>query len=60
MSQVRTNSIVPAGGIPGGASGGGIIQCVSTTKTDIFSSTTTMTLRAFLFQLRLEVQAIKF
>jgi len=41
MSQVRTNSIVPAGGIPAGASGGGIIQCVSTTKTDTFSTSST-------------------
>ena len=39
MSQLRTNSIVPVGGIPAGASGGGIIQCVSTTKTDAFTST---------------------
>jgi len=38
MSQVRTNSLVPVGGIPAGASGGGIIQCVSTTKTDTFST----------------------
>jgi len=37
MSQVRTNSIVPIGGVPGGASGGGIIQTVSTTKTDSFT-----------------------
>ena len=41
MSQIRTNSIVPAGGIPAGASGGGIIQCVSTTKTDTFTSSST-------------------
>jgi hypothetical protein len=34
MSQIRTNSIVPAGGIPAGATGGGIIQCVQATKTD--------------------------
>jgi len=39
MSQVRTNSIVPVGGIPAGSNGGGIIQCVSTTKTDTFSTT---------------------
>lgn len=36
MSQVRTNSIVPAGGLAG--NGGGIIQIVSTTKTDTFNS----------------------
>jgi hypothetical protein len=41
MSQLRTNSIVPVGGIPAGASGGGIIQIVSTTKTDTFTTTTT-------------------
>ena len=34
MSQLRTNSIVPVGGIPAGASGGGIIQCVQSVKTD--------------------------
>jgi hypothetical protein len=28
MSQLRTNSIVPVGGLPAGANGGGIIQCV--------------------------------
>jgi len=39
MSQVRTNSIVPIGGIPAGASGGGIIQIVSTNKVDTFSTT---------------------
>lgn len=40
MSQLRTNSIVPLDGLPAGASGGGIIQVVSTTKTDTFSSAT--------------------
>jgi len=40
MSQLRTNSIVPLDGLPAGASGGGIIQIVSTTKTDTFSSAT--------------------
>ena len=38
MSQLIVNSIVPAGGLPSGASGG-IIQVVSTTKTDTFSAT---------------------
>ena len=33
MSQLKVNSIVPAGGIPAGASGGGIIQCVQAVKT---------------------------
>lgn len=41
MSQLRTNSIVPVGGIPVGASGGGIIQVVSTNKVDTFSTTST-------------------
>ena len=36
MSQLKVNSIVPAGGLPSGASGG-IIQVVSTTRTDTFS-----------------------
>jgi len=40
MSQVRTNSLVPAGGLPAGASGGGIIQIVSATKTDTFTTST--------------------
>jgi len=40
MSQVRTNSIVPVGGIPAGASGGGIIQVVQTIKSDIFTTST--------------------
>ena len=35
MSQLRTNSIVPVGGIPAGASGGGIIQCVQSTSTSL-------------------------
>ena len=33
MSQLRTNSIVPLDGLPVGASGGGIIQCVQTVTT---------------------------
>jgi len=40
MSQVRTNSIVPVGGIPAGASGGGIVQVVSF-DTPTFSSSAT-------------------
>ena len=39
MSQLRTNSIVPVGGIPAGADGGGIIQVVQTVKTDDASTT---------------------
>lgn len=37
MSQLKVNSIVPVGGLPAGASGGGIIQVVQTVKTDTFS-----------------------
>jgi hypothetical protein len=40
MSQIRTNSIVPSGGVPAGASGGGIIQVVTATKTDTFTTNT--------------------
>jgi len=36
MSQLKVNSIVPVGGLPSGANGG-IIQIVSTTRTDTFS-----------------------
>jgi hypothetical protein len=42
MSQIRTNSIVPAGGVPAGASGGGIIQIVSVNYTSDFSFTSTV------------------
>ena len=41
MSQLQCNSIVPIGGIPAGANGGGIIQCVQTLKTNSFSATST-------------------
>ena len=34
MSQLKVNSIVPVGGLPAGATGGGIIQTVTLTKTD--------------------------
>ena len=34
MSELRTNRIIPRDGLPTGASGGGIIQVVQTTKTD--------------------------
>lgn len=33
MSQLKVDSIVPSGGLPVGADGGGIIQCVQTTLT---------------------------
>ena len=39
MSQIKVNSIIPVSGVPTGG-GGGIIQVVSTTKTDTFSSST--------------------
>jgi hypothetical protein len=41
MSQLKVNSIVPSGGLPAGASGGGIIQCVQVTKTDTDSTSST-------------------
>jgi len=37
MSQLKVNSIVPVGGLPAGASGGGVIQTVTLTKTDTAS-----------------------
>ena len=39
-SQLRVDKIVPVGGVPTNG-GGGIIQVVSTTKTDTFSTTST-------------------
>ena len=39
MSQLKVNSIVPVGGLSGNAKGG-IIQVVTATKTDKFSSST--------------------
>lgn len=38
MSQLRTNSIVPVGGIPAGASGGGVVQTVQTQYTSSFNT----------------------
>jgi hypothetical protein len=38
FATLRTDSILPSGGLPAGASGGGIIQIVSTTKTDTFTT----------------------
>tara|TARA_Y100000114_G_scaffold52115_1_gene47648 strand:+ start:848 stop:1387 length:540 start_codon:yes stop_codon:yes gene_type:complete len=40
MSQLKVNSIVPAGGLPSGATGGGIIQIVQTKKSDTASNST--------------------
>ena len=37
MSQIKVNSIVPVGGLPAGATAGGIIQVVQTVKTDTTS-----------------------
>ena len=37
MSQLKVNSIVPAGGLPSGANGG-IIQVIQSVKTDTFST----------------------
>ena len=39
MSQIKVNSIVPVGGLPAGASGGGIVQCVQTVISDVKSYT---------------------
>ena len=39
-SQLRVDKIVPVDGVPTNG-GGGIIQVVSTTKTDTFSTTST-------------------
>ena len=41
MSQLKVNSIVPVGGLPGTASGGGIIQTVAVHKSDTSSTTST-------------------
>ncbi len=38
MSQLKVNSIVPVGGLPAGATAGGIIQTVTTVKKDKTSS----------------------
>ena len=40
MSQLKVNSIVPVGGLPAGATGGGIIQIVKNAQTGVVSSTT--------------------
>ncbi len=41
MSQIKVNSIVPVGGLPAGATGGGVIQTVYSNYTSAFSTTTT-------------------
>ena len=43
MSQIKVDSIVPRGGVPAGADGGGIIQVVQTVKSDTFSANNTST-----------------
>ena len=40
-SALQTNSIVPVGGIPVGASGGGIVQVVSVVDTGMYTTTST-------------------
>tara|TARA_A100001515_G_scaffold112038_1_gene93153 strand:- start:581 stop:1099 length:519 start_codon:yes stop_codon:yes gene_type:complete len=40
MSTIKVNKIIPVGGVPSGG-GGGIIQVVSATKTDTFTSSST-------------------
>ena len=40
MSQLKVNSIVPVGGLPAGATAGGVIQVVKSAYTDVSSSTT--------------------
>ena len=40
MSTLKVNSIIPTAGVPTGG-GGGIVQTKSTTKTDVFSTTST-------------------
>ena len=44
MSQIKVNSIIPVAGVPTGG-GGGIIQVVSVSKTDTYSSTSTTTIQ---------------
>ena len=39
MSQIKVDSIIPRGGLPSGATGGGIIQVVQSTRTDFVSTT---------------------
>jgi hypothetical protein len=39
FATLRTNSILPSGGLPAGASGGGFVQVVQVVKTDTFSVT---------------------
>lgn len=41
MSQIKVNSIIPVSGVPLGSSGGGIVQVVSTRKTDRFTTSST-------------------
>ena len=38
MSQIKVNSIIPVSGVPAGSSGGGIVQVVSTRKTNRFTT----------------------
>lgn len=43
MSELRVDKILPKNGLPATASGGGVIQVVSVTKTDVESLTSTTT-----------------
>jgi formyltetrahydrofolate synthetase len=50
FATLRTDSILPVGGLPGGASGGGIVQVVSTQKTNIFTTTSVSYVDKFLLR----------
>ena len=39
MSQIKVDSIVTRGGLPAGATGGGVIQTIQSTRTDFVSTT---------------------
>ena len=39
MSQIKVDSIVPRGCLPAGATGGGVIQTIQSTRTDFVSTT---------------------
>ena len=39
MIQIKVDSIVPRGGLPAGATGGGVIQTIQSTRTDFVSTT---------------------
>ena len=39
MSQIKVDSIVPRGGLPAGATGGGVLQTIQSTRPDFVSTT---------------------